>query len=189
MSDAPPHDVSHAGGVGSTEPPSRAGAGFAGAGAPQSAAAPSPFPPIADYAFLSNCHTGALVAADGAIDWLCVPAFDSPSIFGSLLDRQAGFFRVAPYGINHPASRVYEPGTNILLTTWKTPMGWIEVRDALTMGPYSGDDGVTPHTRPPADDDGDHMLVRTIRCLFDVPAGMKPLSQPRPQQPEGMRRR
>ena len=44
----------------------------------QSAAALSPFPPIADYAFLSNCHTGALVAPDGAVDWLCVPSFDSP---------------------------------------------------------------------------------------------------------------
>jgi hypothetical protein len=102
--------------------------------APQSAAAPSPFPPIADYAFLSNCHTGALVAADGAIDWLCVPAFDSPSVFGSLLDREAGFFRLAPFGINHPSSRAYETGTNVLLTTWKTPGGWIVVRDALTMG-------------------------------------------------------
>src|SRR5262249_55332671 len=100
----------------------------------QSAAAPSPFPPIADYAFLSNCHTGALVAPDGAIDWLCVPAFDSPSIFGSLLDREAGFFRLAPFGINHPTASAYEPGTNVLVTTWKTPTGWIVVRDALTMG-------------------------------------------------------
>ncbi|MGH3042856.1 MAG: glycoside hydrolase family 15 protein [Gaiellaceae bacterium] len=131
----------------------------------QSAAAPSPFPPIADYAFLSNCHTGALVASDGAIDWLCVPSFDAPSVFGSLLDRGAGAFRLGPFGINHPTARVYEPGTNVLTTTWKTPMGWIVVRDALTMGPWDHDDAITPHTRPPADDDADHMLVRTVECL------------------------
>ena len=131
----------------------------------QSAAAPSPFPPIADYAFLSNCHTGALVAPDGAIDWLCVPRFDSPSVFGTLLDREAGSFRLGPFGINHPSGVFYEPGTNILLTTWKTPTGWIMVRDALTMGPRHGEDEITPHTRPPADDDADHMLVRTVLCL------------------------
>jgi alpha,alpha-trehalase len=131
----------------------------------QSAAAPSPFPPIAEYAFLSNCHTGALVAPDGAIDWLCVPRFDAPSVFGSLLDRQAGFFRFAPYGINHPTAVAYEPGTNVLETTWKTPNGWIVVRDALTMGPWDHEDQITPHTRPPADDDADHMLIRTVECL------------------------
>ena len=131
----------------------------------QSAAAPSPFPPIADYAFLSNCHTGALVAADGAVDWLCVPRFDSPSVFASLLDRQAGAFRLGPFDINVPTERNYEPGTNVLTTTWHTPGGWLVVRDALTLGPGSTEDRVTPHSRPPADADADHMLVRTATCI------------------------
>ena len=114
---------------------------------------------------MSNCHTGALVAPDGAIDWLCVPRFDSPSVFGTLLDRQAGTFRLGPFGINVPTARIYEPGTNTLATTWNTPTGWVLVRDALTMGPRRGEDEVTPHTRPPTDDDGDHMLVRTVLCM------------------------
>jgi GH15 family glucan-1,4-alpha-glucosidase len=126
---------------------------------------PSPFPPIADYAFLSNCHTGALVAPDGTLDWLCVPRFDAPSVFGALMDRQAGSFRLGPFGINVPAARIYEPGTNVLLTTWHTRTGWIIVRDALTMGPRAGEDAVTPHTRPPADEDADHLLVRTVLCI------------------------
>jgi GH15 family glucan-1,4-alpha-glucosidase len=131
----------------------------------QSAATPSPFPPIESYAFLSDCHTGALVAPDGAVGWLCVPRFDAPSVFGTLLDRAAGYFRLGPFGINVPTQRAYEPGTNILSTTWNTPGGWVVVRDALTMGPRQGDDTVTPHTRPPADDDADHMLVRTVECI------------------------
>ena len=131
----------------------------------QSAAAPSPFPPIAEYAFLSDCHTGALVAPDGAIDWLCVPRFDAPSVFGCLLDRGAGSFRLGPFGINHPTTRIYEPGTNVLVTTWKTPNGWIVVRDALTIGPWDREDVITPHTRPPADDDAEHTLVRIVECL------------------------
>jgi GH15 family glucan-1,4-alpha-glucosidase len=131
----------------------------------QSAAAPSPFPPIAEYAFLSDCHTGALVAPDGAIDWLCVPSFDAPSVFGALLDREAGEFALHPFGTSVPAARNYEPGTNILSTTWNTPTGWIVVRDALTLGPTHREDEVTPHTRPPADEDADHLLVRTVECL------------------------
>jgi GH15 family glucan-1,4-alpha-glucosidase len=130
-----------------------------------SAALPSPFPPIAEYAFLSNCHTGALIAPDGSVDWLCVPRFDSPSAFASLLDRGAGTFRFGPFGINVPTSRVYEAGTNVLVTTWRTPSGWVVVRDALTMGPSHGPDKVTPHTRPPADADAEHVLVRTAECL------------------------
>jgi GH15 family glucan-1,4-alpha-glucosidase len=133
--------------------------------APQSAAAPSPFTPIADYAFLSDCHTGALVAPDGAIDWLCVPRFDAPSVFGTLLDRGAGAFRLGPFGINVPQQRNYEAGTNVLTTTWHTPTGWVVVRDALVMGPRRGEDTITPHTRPPADDDAEHLLVRTAVCI------------------------
>jgi alpha,alpha-trehalase len=131
----------------------------------QSAAMPSPFSPIDGYAFLSNCHTGALVDVDGTVDWLCVPRFDSPSVFGALLDREAGAFRLGPFGINVPVQRTYLAGTNTLVTIWRTPTGWVEVRDALTMGPRQGEDKVTPHTRPPADDDADHLLVRTVRCL------------------------
>ena len=125
----------------------------------------SPFPLIADYAFLSDCHTGALVAPDGSVDWLCTPAFDSPSTFGNLLDRGAGSFRFGPYGITQPTARTYVPGTNVLTTTWHTPGGWVVVTDALTMGPRTRPDTVTPHTRPPADDDADHLLVRTVECL------------------------
>ena len=71
---------------------------------------------------------------DGAVDWLCVPSFDAPSVFGSLLDRQAGFFRFAPFGINHPAARAYEPGTNVLVD---------DVEDTVRVGrrPRRSDDG------------------------------------------------
>ena len=137
----------------------------ADASVPEGAAAPSPFTPIANYGFLSNCHTGALVAPDGTVDWLCVPRFDSPSVFGALLDRGAGGFRFGPFGINVPSDRIYEPGTNTVVTSWKTPTGWVVVRDALTMGPRRGEDTVTPHTRPPSDEDADHALVRTAECI------------------------
>ena len=125
----------------------------------------SPFTPIAEYGFLSNCHTGALVAPDGSIDWLCVPSFDAPSVFGSLLDRGAGTFRLAPFGQSAASARSYEPGTNVLVTTWSSSSGWVVVRDALTMGPRRGEDLRTPHTRPPTDDDAEHMLVRTVECI------------------------
>jgi GH15 family glucan-1,4-alpha-glucosidase len=125
----------------------------------------SPFPPIADYGFLSDCHTGALVASDGSIEWMCLPHFDSPSVFGSMLDRGAGSWRVGPYGIYVPAGRRYIPGTNMIETTWMTPQGWLRVVDALTIGPWHDNKHGSSHTRPPTDYDADHLLVRMIECI------------------------
>ncbi len=125
----------------------------------------SSFPPIADYGFLSDCHTGALLASDGSIEWMCLPHFDSPSAFGALLDRGAGSWRVGPYGLYVPAGRRYVPGTNMIETTWMTPQGWIRVVDALAMGEWHDNEHGSSHTRPPTDFDADHLLVRMIECI------------------------
>jgi GH15 family glucan-1,4-alpha-glucosidase len=125
----------------------------------------SPFPPIADYGFLSDCHTGALVASDGSIEWMCLPHFDSPSVFAAMLDRGAGSWRVGPYGLYVPAGRRYVPGTNIIETTWMTPQGWVRVIDGLTIGEWHDNKEGSSHTRPPTDYDADHLLVRVIECI------------------------
>ena len=125
----------------------------------------SPFPPIADYGFLSDCHTGALVASDGSIEWMCMPHFDSPIVFGAMLDRGAGSWRVGPYGVYVPAGRRYVPGTNLIETTWMTPQGWLRVVDALTIGEWHDNKEGSSHTRPPTDFDADHLLVRVIECI------------------------
>ena len=125
----------------------------------------SPFPPIADYGFLSDCHTGALVASDGSIEWMCLPHFDSPSVFGAMLDRGAGSWRVGPYGLYVPAGRRYIPGTNMIETTWMTPQGWLRVVDALTIGEWHDNKHGSSHTRPPTDFDADHLLVRMLECV------------------------
>ena len=125
----------------------------------------SPFPPIADLGFLSDCHTGALAASDGSIEWMCLPHFDSPSVFGSLLDRGAGGWRVGPYGVYVPAGRRYLPGTNMIETTWMTDQGWVRVVDGLTIGTWHDNKEGSSHTRPPTDYDADHQLVRLIECL------------------------
>ena len=62
----------------------------------------SPYPPIADYAFLSDCEVTALVAPSGAIEWMCLPTMDGPSVFGAMLDRDAGWFRFGPDDVDVP---------------------------------------------------------------------------------------
>jgi GH15 family glucan-1,4-alpha-glucosidase len=124
----------------------------------------SDFPRIGEYAFLSDSHTGALVAPDGAVEWLCVPRFDSPSVFSALLDRGAGRFRLGPAGVRVPIARRYEPGTNVLETTWTTGGGWLVVRDALCLREWREDSG-HEHVRPPSTHDAEGILLRTAECI------------------------
>ncbi|MDY6995262.1 MAG: glycoside hydrolase family 15 protein [Actinomycetota bacterium] len=126
----------------------------------------NPFPPIADYAFLSDCEATCLISSAGSVEWLCVPRPDSPSVFGAILDRGAGHFRLGPYGVSVPAARRYLPGSLILETTWQTHTGWVIVRDALVMGPWHDlETRSRTHRRTPMDWDAEHILLRTVRCV------------------------
>ncbi|HET6379546.1 MAG TPA: glycoside hydrolase family 15 protein [candidate division Zixibacteria bacterium] len=126
----------------------------------------SPFPPIADYGFLSDCETTALVAPSGNVEWLCLPRMDSPSVFGALLDRDAGGFRLGPADQRVPAHRRYVPGTMVLETSWGTRTGWIIVRDVMLIGPWHSEERRThTHRRAPTDYDAEHILLRMVRCV------------------------
>jgi GH15 family glucan-1,4-alpha-glucosidase len=125
----------------------------------------SPFPPIAEYGFLSDREVTALVGPSGSVEWLCAPRPDSPSIFGAILDRSAGAFRLGPAELLVPAGRRYMPGTNVLETTWQTRTGWLIVRDALVMGPWRDDERPEGYRRPPGDYRAEHMLLRVVRCI------------------------
>ena len=121
--------------------------------------------PIGDYGFLSDGEVNALLSPSGAVEWMCVPRFDAPSVFGSILGRHAGSFRVAPDVVTVPAEMRYLPGTMIVETSWGTPTGWIIVRDALLIGPWHHeDDRSRTYRRTPSDYEAEHIFLRTIRC-------------------------
>jgi len=126
----------------------------------------SPYPPIAQYGFLSDRQVQALVAPSGNVEWMCLPRPDGPSMFGSMLDRSAGMFRVGPADVTVPAGRRYVPGTLVLETTWQTRTGWLVIRDALLVGPWYDDrQRAVEYQRPPGDHEAEHVLLRTIRCV------------------------
>ena len=125
----------------------------------------SAFPPIADYAFLSNCEQSCLVAPNGAVEWLCLPRPDAPSVFGALLDRTAGMFRFSPGNTQVPQNRRYVPGTMVLETTWQTPTGWMTVQDFLAVGPVPHEGRRPDYHRAPTDFGAVGALVRIATCI------------------------
>ncbi len=123
------------------------------------------FPPIADYGFLSDCENNCLVAPNGAVEWLCLPRPDSPSIFGALLDRTAGNFRVGPMNTQVPHHRRYVPGTMVLETTWHTPTGWLLVEDLMVIEPVQDGTRRPDYRRAPGDAAATGTLLRLVTCI------------------------
>ncbi len=90
------------------------------------------YPAIEDHGLIGDLQTAALVATDGTVDWMCLPRFDSPSVFASLLDhRGGGRFALAPVGGNHTTRQMYLPGTAILVTRFLSEGGVVEVVDFM----------------------------------------------------------
>ncbi|HEU5472243.1 MAG TPA: glycoside hydrolase family 15 protein [Actinophytocola sp.] len=107
---------------------------------------------IADHGLIGDLHTTALISTDGSVDWFCCPRFDSPSVFGALLDDQrGGHFRVRPAGQAYHSKQMYFPDSTALITRFFTESGVGEVVDFMPpLGPVATDN---------------HRLVRMLRCV------------------------
>ncbi len=116
-----------------------------------------PYPPIGRHGVIGDRRTAALVAADGAIDWLCLPTYDGPPVFGALLDPpNGGFWRVGPASPAFGRQR-YLDASAVLVTTWTTDAWELELTDAMA---WPWDDRDAAHGGP----DG-RVLLRRLRCL------------------------
>jgi len=105
--------------------------------------------PIAEHGIIGDLHSIALVGTDGRIDWYCCPRFDSPSVFGAILDKEkGGFYRIAPVVDDWVPKQLYLPDTNVLITRFLTPTGVGEVQDFM---PIAG--GASEHR---------HRLIRRV---------------------------
>jgi len=113
--------------------------------------APRDYLPIAEHGVIGDLHTVALVGTDGTIDWYCSPRFDSPSVFGSILDRErGGYWRIAPAGKSWTVRQLYFPDTNVLITRFLSPEGVGEVIDFMPIA---------------KDAAGQHRLVRRVLAI------------------------
>jgi GH15 family glucan-1,4-alpha-glucosidase len=106
---------------------------------------------IADHGLIGDLQTAALVSTDGSVDWFCCPRFDSPSVFGALLDdEKGGHFRIRPQA-DYDSRQLYFPDTAVLITRFTTESGMGEVVDFM----------------PPAGKvaTANHRLIRMVRCV------------------------
>jgi GH15 family glucan-1,4-alpha-glucosidase len=122
--------------------------------------------PINSYGVIGDCHSVALVAPDGSVDWGCLPDFDSPAIFCRLLDaEQGGYFQIAPTEGAIPGTQRYLRGSNVLQTTFSSTTGEVVLTDFMPVETLSAwpDQGMndTSWTR---EDDSFHGLVRAVEC-------------------------
>ena len=116
---------------------------------PFGAAAMTDYLPIAEHGIIGDLHSIALVGTDGTIDWYCCPSFDSPSVFGAILDKdRGGFYRIAPTVLECTPKQLYLPDTNVLITRFLTPAGVGEVQDFMPI-----QSGVAAHR---------HRLIRRV---------------------------
>jgi GH15 family glucan-1,4-alpha-glucosidase len=114
----------------------------------------SVYTPISDYAIIGDCRSAALISRGGSIDWLCWPRFDSPSIFGALLDPQAGYWRIAPSG-PFKTERWYVDETNVLQTRFQTETGSLLLTDLM---PVASEEEKRRLLLP------EHEVLRVIEC-------------------------
>jgi GH15 family glucan-1,4-alpha-glucosidase len=130
---------------------------------------------IGDYALIGDCRSAGLVSRDGSLDWLCLPRFDSPSIFAALLDGDdGGRFRIRPTG-EYRTTRRYLPDTNIVETTFQTPAGTFVLRDLMAVG--SAEENSTSLTP-------DHEILREIEGI-NGEVDIEVLYEPRPDYGRG----
>jgi len=111
--------------------------------------------PIADYGLISDCHSAALVSRVGSVDWLCFPRFDAPSIFGRLLDDDAGHWSIRPT-VECTTTRRYIDQTLVLETTFRTSTGKAVLLDSMAVG--KNERGHQLGAKAP------HALLRSLRC-------------------------
>jgi GH15 family glucan-1,4-alpha-glucosidase len=114
---------------------------------------PMAYQPIENYGIIGDLHSVALVGMDGSIDWLCLPHFDSPSVFAAILDdEKGGRFKIAPVSEDVTRKQFYWPDTNILITRFFTPDGVGEITDYMPI-------------HMPENDHRRHQLVRRVKVV------------------------